>query len=628
MKYQLAHIWTLLRRLGIALLCFSILRVLFYVFNHSYFPDANFWVFILGLRFDFSAVAYLFSPFILLHLLPFKFTDAKSYQKVLKHTFLGINALCIVLNLADIIYFRFIFRRTTADVFHFFTDSGEGWTMMPRFLYDYWYLTIFFGALLILSNVLYSRTITPRYPVSYPSTTFYSLKTFALLLAIPMVIMFGRGGLQNRPIQIIDASLFSKANLVPLIVNTPFSVMNTVGQPSSIPTVSMEEQEALKHFNFHKEIKPFNTDNQGKNVVLIILESFGSEYIGYFNEGKGYTPFLDSLIGQSIVFENSYANGKRSIDAMPSIIAGLPSMMNDPYVYSRYASNKLKTLPNLLKAHGYHSAFFHGGKNGTMGFDSFCRLAGFDDYFGKNEYTGAKEDFDGHWGIFDGPYLKYSAETMGTLPEPFFSTIFTLSSHHPYLIPEEYQDKFPKGTLEIHESIGYADHALKEFFTIASQKPWFKNTVFVITADHTAQAEKDYYKSGLGMFSVPIFIYDPQQEENYSIYRTMQHIDIMPSVLSYLGFSTSGNFFGNNIFNDDLPQNMPVLAYNFGTFIYEKDGYGLEYNGEKVTSFNVSNTKGNTDKSYLDEKKSNLETGLKAYLKIYHSALNQNLLGE
>ena len=162
-----------------------------------------------------------------------------------------------------------------------------------------------------------------------------------------------------------------------------------------------------------------------KNVFVIILESFSSEHIGALthqigNKNTDFTPFLDSLAEKSLVFEG-FANGKRSIEGIPAILASLPTWMTEDFITSQYSSNKFNSLASILKAEGYNTSFFHGGKNGTMGFDAFSKSAGFEFYYGKNEYPD-QSDFDGSWGISDEPYLQYIAKTLNTTPEPFLGS--------------------------------------------------------------------------------------------------------------------------------------------------------------------------------------------------------------
>ena len=199
---------------------------------------------------------------------------------------------------------------------------------------------------------------------------------------------------------------------------------------------------------------------------------------------KGYTPFLDSLMGHSKSFTYAIANGRKSIDGLPSVISSIPSL-GVPYFLSPYSGNRINSLASLLGAEGYHTSFFHGAPNGSMGFNAFMNLAGVDHYYGMDEYGNA-DDFDGLWGIWDEPFLQFYADKLNTFPEPFMSSFFSVSSHHPFEIPDEYEDRFEGGPLPIHRCIQYTDFALKRFFEKASTMPWYKNTLFVITADHTS----------------------------------------------------------------------------------------------------------------------------------------------
>ena len=124
----------------------------------------------------------------------------------------------------------------------------------------------------------------------------------------------------------------------------------------------------------------YNTGNtfSSLNVVIIILESFSKEYTGANRNATSYTPFLDSLSTQSLYFNDAYANGKRSIDGIPEVIASLPSLSEDAFITSPYSTHTFDNLASLLKRKNYSTAFFHGGNNGTMGFDHFIRNAGFE----------------------------------------------------------------------------------------------------------------------------------------------------------------------------------------------------------------------------------------------------------
>ena len=497
----------------------------------------------------------------------------------------------------------------------------------PKMILDFWYLLLIFLVLVVLLIKKYPslQIINSRYHII--KSKFYNSivgRISVFLFFLVLTIISFRGGLQYKPLNIISASRYGNGNTIALVLNTPFTVIKTLGKQTIEEIHWMTNEEAQM---INPVIKtPSITDHfSSKNVVLIILESFGKEYIGSQNSCKGYTPFLDSLIGSSLVFENAFANGKRSIEGIPAIVAGIPALMTDPFITSAYSSNSITTIPSLLKSKGYYSVFFHGGTNGTMGFDNFSKLAGFDRYFGRSEYNN-DNDFDGSWGIYDEPFLQRTVEEISKMKSPFLATVFTLSSHHPYKIPDKYKKRFPEGTLPIHQSIGYTDYSLKRFFETASKMPWYSNTLFVITADHTALSEKPFYQSRVGQYSIPIIFYSPSDPmlHGKSKFAT-QHIDILPSVMDYLGFDHTYFAFGKSVFRN--PGDGLAVSFIDETYQLIQDGYSfIMRNNEKNSLFHFATD--STLKNDLEGtdtiRERKMEMKLKSFIQNFNHAIVHN----
>ena len=361
------------------------------------------------------------------------------------------------------------------------------------------------------------------------------------------------------------------------------------------------------------------------NVFIIALESFSKEYVGALNHRPyGYTPFLDSIIDESLTFPNAFSDGKRSIEGIPAIVASIPSWTNEPYLTSRYGTNTINSLANQLKQIGYYSAFFHGGDNGTMGFMEFSHLAGYDDYFGRDEYPN-KNDYDGNWGIWDEEFLQYTANTINTKKQPFFATVFTLTSHHPYNIPERYNHTFPDGQYEISKSIAYTDYSLKKFFETAKKMPWFNNTLFVFSADHTGISEDTFYTNRVGNYTIPIIYYMPDSNLKGLDSAVTQQIDIMPSVLDYLNYPKPYFAFGTSVF--DSADNHYALSMNNATYQYVERNYSMQFNKENADDlYNYS--KDSVLKFDLRAKESvhakAMESKAKAIIQTYQQSLINN----
>ena len=361
--------------------------------------------------------------------------------------------------------------------------------------------------------------------------------------------------------------------------------------------------------------------------MFLSIESLGKEHVGSLNTDlmggkyKGYTPFLDSLISQSFTFTHTYANGRKSIDAIPSVITGIPSI-REPFILSIYSGNKTTSIAKLLGDKGYETAFFHGAPNGSMGFSSYTHLAGIKHYFGQNEYkkTG---DSDGTWGIWDDPFMQYMAETMNTLKQPFFSSFFSLSSHHPFRLPEEYKGKFPKGPLPVQEIFGYTDMALRNFFNTASKMPWYKNTLFVLCADHATVSYFPEYQTTPGYFSIPIVFYYPGGDLKGKSDKLVQQIDIMPTVLNYLHYDKPYFALGFDAFSPR--KDNFVVNNNDGNFSFYQGDYMLVNDGKlNIALYNLKTDR--LTKNNILEKEPLIAAGMEKYLKAFIQQYNNRMI--
>ncbi|MBQ8046594.1 MAG: LTA synthase family protein [Prevotella sp.] len=335
-----------------------------------------------------------------------------------------------------------------------------------------------------------------------------------------------------------------------------------------------------------------SSESSPRNVVILIVESFGREYIGALNkdlEGghyKGYTPHVDQLVSQSLTFRHSFANGKKSIDGMPSVLSSIP-MFVEPFVLTPASMNDYTGIAGILAKEGYHTAFFHGANRGSMGFLAFANKTGFAEYFGRQDYEsdprfGGPKDFDTNWGIWDEPFLQYYCTKMSEMKEPFMTALFTVSSHHPFVVPEKYKEVYQEEELPIHKCIRYTDMAIGRFFEEAKRQSWYENTIFVLTSDHTNQTNHDEFRSDIGTFAAPILFFDPSGRLPRGMSNAMaQQIDIMPTLLGVLGYDKPYLAFGIDLLQTPTEETFAVNYLN-GTYQYVKYGYVLQFDGEKT----------------------------------------------
>lgn len=570
---------------------YSVCRVGFYLYNTSFFPDMNLrgflYLMVGGLKFDLSAVLYTNALFILLLIIPLDYRFNAGFQKGLKYLFFATNGIALAANVADFIYYRFTLRRTTSDIFRQFENEQNMGLLFLRFVFDYWYAVAFLALLIVILVKGYNR-LGFSGPMVKSRPVYYGGGALGMLLIVYLVVGGMRGGFREstRPITLSNAGEYTRnPRDISIVLNTPFAIMRTAGKTKIEPVQhfsAVEVEGIYTPLHFSADTLPGRKDN----VVVIILESFSKEFIGFFNKEKengtykGYTPFVDSLLQHSLSFDYSFANGRKSIDGLPSVVSSLPSL-GVPYFLSPYSSNRINSLASLLKDRGYYSSFFHGAPNGSMGFEAFMNIAGFDDYYGLDEY-GNTDDFDGIWGVWDHKFFRYFGEQLNSFNEPFVSVMFSVSSHHPFVVPEEFKNKFKGGPLPIQKCIEYTDYALKEFFQQVSKMPWYENTLFVITADHCSS--NIYFPEGhtaWGLYSVPVIFFKPDNSLAERRQAITQQIDIMPSVLGYLGYDRNYVAFGRDVFR---PAEEAPFAFNYNDNVYQlmMEDHLLMYDGNKT----------------------------------------------
>ncbi len=618
----------LFQRLLLLLIPYQLCRVFFYVYNHNYFADVTTHQFLyycfIGLRFDVPAIIMTNLPFIFLSLLPFGGPDSIYRKVVLKTVFMVINSLAIFMQFGDSVFLPFVYKRSTADIFKFLSLGSDSADVMPSVVKDYWFILVYWGLMMLLTYGLYVLTERKR---PFENTRHYVATSLSYNIVLLGILLLGfRGGWQARPLTLSDAAFYAPVHDIPLVINSPFSILKTLGVPP------LKEKKYFAPAALQKIYSPYKVPTSGDfkkyNVVTIILESFSKEYIGALNNRhRTNTPFLDSLISQSLTFDNAFSDGKKSIEGIPSVTAGLPTWMDEPFIISDYSKDSTNSLAGLLGEVGYTTAFFHGGSNGTMGFTGYCKKAGFKYYYGRTEYNNDKDCET--WGIWDEPFFQYFAKNLDTLHKPFYSAIFSLSSHHPFLIPDKYKNQFPrKGKeMEILKCVRYSDMALKEFFKTASQKRWFDSTLFVLVADHAGPSEDPYYSNRVGMYELPIIFYMPHSNLKGISHTTMQQIDIMPTILGYLHYPHPYFAFGNNAFDSSANH----FAVNYINDVYEvcQNPYCLQVEGSRGT-YLYNYQKDSMLTHDLSKSKPHLRdslaTLLKAVIQTYNSSVINNVL--
>ncbi|AMO19387.1 sulfatase [Flavobacterium columnare] len=617
---------------------YSLVRILFTLFNLKFLKIDSLGQFFKlafhGLTFDTTAILYVNSLFILLSIFPLWINTRKGYQTVLLYVYFITNLIAYATNFIDFIYYKYIYSRTTIAILDIAKHESNKGNMFFRFIISYWYVYLLFFITAFVWIKLYKLVRVEEEKVLHNWKYFLTSK-----IGVIIILVLSIGGIRGdfkkstRPINLIDANQYvTKPQHADIVLNTPFALIRTFRTTTfqkvnyTINDSVLKNQiQPIKQYHNYPPTKP--------NIVVFITESFGREYWGCMNKNttipgfKSYTPFLDELAKESLIFTDAYANGSKSIHGMSSVIAGIPSF-RDAFTSSPYPNQKIQSLVSCLKELGYDTSFFHGAPNGSMGFMGFGNILGFDHYYGKTEFNDDTQH-DGVWGIWDEPFMQFMKKTLDQKKTPFFSTIFTVSSHEPYIVPKKYEGKFPKGTSPMHQCVGYTDYAFKRFFEEAKKQPWFKNTIFIITADHTNLTAYPEYDKIVNRQAVPILIYKPDGSLKAENNDFAQQIDIYPTLLDMIGYPKPFRSWGRSLVSKT---NIPPFTINFNGNSYQlqRGNYICTFDGNKDIHFYDKNDKALEKELNLKPNQEMLETAeiCKALIKDYFDRIIDRKLAQ
>lgn len=619
----------LVYRICVVMLLFTASRIVFFLLNRGLFTQVDFKYFIklslAGLRFDLTALLYFNVVYILLMAIPHKLHHKRFFIKYTNLLFYITNGVALFINSIDFVYYRFTSRRTTLMVFEEFSNEQNFLQLLYHFAIDYFYVLLIYIALMFI--LVYATRKQVIQKSKHTLLNYLLINIPIMVIILTLTVIGARGGLppkQDFPLNPSDACQYTRQPKdVAIVLNSAFTMLLSADKPKLEKQNYYHSKKKLEAVYSPIHCADSSRRKQRLNVFIIMVESLGREPIGFYNPElengnySGYTPFLDSLCKQSLVFKNSYANSRISIEGSPAVIASIPSIQ-ESFTVSQYWGNKIMSLASCLKKTGYQSTYFHGAPNGSLGLNSFAKAAGFDNYVGKKEYNN-DADYDGVWGIWDHKFLPFAASSTREDQQPFFNFIFTVSSHHPFKIPDSLQDEFKEGTENIHRSISYTDYSLKEFFKVASEKPWFDSTIFVITGDHTCMAHYPKFKTDIGIYTVPIIFYLPGKNLKGINLKTAQQIDIMPTILNYLGYPEPYFAFGQDLFEEN--PNKFAISYVGNSYQILQNDWVLQFDLKKsIGLYNIKydpTMKFNLLGSFEGIQK-HLENQVKAFIQQYH----------
>jgi phosphoglycerol transferase MdoB-like AlkP superfamily enzyme len=545
-------------RFGLILVALLIFRVVFLLKNNIFFTKISFLDYLVGTWFDLITICLYYLPYLVISIMPLPEIMHKVRHWISTLIFSITTFVVYFFSAWDIAYFSYTRKRISYDYFKFMISDNTAEKVAGDFLAEFWWLLLFFVVIYLVTIFIYLAT--PR--ISPTANKWRNYVTLAV--GVVLFVVIGRGGFQFKPVGVLEATNYTSLENAPAVLNSAFSILKTFNNQGIEKKNYFSKNEVEKIFNPNQRTKELKLLEGKPNVVMIIFESFGSMYVGPENP-ESFTPFLDSILSKSMYFNYGISNSKTSMDALPAIVLSIPTWMNESFILSSYSMNQFSGLPGILKKEGYSSAFFHGANNGSMRFDAFSNAAGFDRYYGRNEYNN-DEHFDGNWGISDHYFMNWSIDKMNEMKPPFVASIFTISSHHPFIVPEGYKEKVKNGPDPICRTLSYVDFAFKEFWEKISKQDWFNNTLFIFVADHVGPTGRSDRTNLEWSYRIPIGFYHPSGNlpkvpEN----KAFQQIDIMPTVLDLVNSKQPYFAIGTSYFQQ---KNMPNMVYDQENFIH------------------------------------------------------------
>ena len=603
----------------IYILVFQFFRIGIFCSYSDLFDDIDIYEFVkilyLGLRFDLSSISILlFIPIIIL-IFPLKITTNLFFRRTLT-SFIFLELLAVVIFLAsDFFYFSFVKRHITNEINFLFNDPEYLMTEVSvKFLPVFLLLIVTFTCYPFFLKLTCSR----KKEIKRSILGFFIIFIFFIIL--------GRGGLQRKPIAVIDAYQYGAANKGHLILNGIFTASHFSNTSEFLGRKAGNENQYLKTLNIEKPKNPKyplqRTNIQKlvdheKNLIVIMIESLSFKYIDQLS-GKNYgvTPNIDKLAREGLVFKNFFANGQRSVDGTQSILTGIPPLPGMPDITA--LSINYSSLGILAKKNDFRTIFLTSTLRESFSLDLIAGAVGFDEYYGLEDYPIILDYIDSKDRTLGWDYdvLIYLLKILENEESNYFAFINASSNHTPFAKMHAPFNKYEHGRETeggYLNMLNYTDWALGEFINTFKKRKDFENTIFIITSDHAIahfQGSDPY-----GKFKIPLIIFSPKHFPQGESEKYVSQIDLFPTIIKILNLKGEYSSIGEDILENK--EKFAVVKDGALINIFSKDGF-LIHSLKKVLQYKPLLSNG---KEFL---KNNLASRAIAFDHLTYILLTQN----
>ena len=591
---------------------FFIGRLFLFIFYFNNFKDSgvDYWLtFIHGLRMDtITASALLFIPLILLSFTPKKLKHL--VDKFLKYYFLVVLSIAIYIENAT---FSFIQQYDVRPNYLFVEYLIYPKEVFAMIFADY--KIELFVAFSMIGAFVYFYLKYAKYSSIDVFETSYK-KRMLLFVPLALLLFIGiRSSFGHRPANASDAMYTTNRMVNEITKNSLYNIAYAVyanSKHGSKKTIrqygEMDTKEALSRVKQRLNIKSVDKDfplsrveeshfksKDPKNLVIFVQESLGHQFVESLGGEKGITPNLNRLSQEGILFKDLYSNGTRSIRGLAGVSAGNLAVPGEGVVKRNRSQSDFFTIASALKPFGYHTTFMYGGESRFDNMRSWYLGNGFDEIIDQPCFE--NPTFVAPWGVCDGDLVERANEEfkkMYSKNQKFATVMFSQSNHSPFEYPYEKIELLKDiPANNVKNAVKYADYAIGRFIELAKKEPYYKNTVFVIVADHNVRV----YGNDLvpvDMFRIPALILGGEIKP--LVYdKIASQPDVLATALDLIGLDLTYPIMGHSIFSDKK-QNISLMQFHTSYALRIDDKVAVIAPGEKPVTFTYKNPA-----TYLDK---------------------------
>ncbi|MGH2645940.1 MAG: LTA synthase family protein [Ginsengibacter sp.] len=591
---------------------FIISKALFLIYHHQLSASLTageiFKVFLYGFRMDVSFTSYIcIFPFMLFLI---RNTAIKiSIEKVIKIYTIIVMVLISFLVTADLGLYTAWGYRMDATPLQYFNSPREmaaSVSSAPLFL-----LLVIFIILSVSFIWIYIKLIDSYIPIK-PSK--FSILNFSIsLFLIAFLFVPIRGGIQKIPMNQSDVyfsqKLFADHAALNLPWNVVFSILNKNNNQNPFNYFPYEKSRQLVEslYNTGPAKIPFILTTKRPNIIFIIMESFTAKFVGCLGGEPGVTPNLDRIAADGLLFTNIYAAGDRSEKGQVAVLSGYPNQALTSIIKTPTKTQKLPSITQSLETEGYRTSYTYGGELEFANIKSYLVNIGFDELISK--YSFSLSERTTSWGVHDQFVFNRFFNDLKQEQQPFFATLFTLSSHEPYDVPMTPKFKGGDETTKFKNSVAYTDSCIGVFMNRLKEDPLWQNTLVVFVADHGHPLpgyDRNYLPS---KFHIPLIFSGGALKVKGTISTIGSQTDIVTTVLDQLNISSHKFKWSKDLLDSSA---IPFAFYSFN------NGFGFVTPEGTVTMDNVSKKiiykKGEVDSCEVNNGKAYMQLSYQNFL--------------